>query len=172
MAHRLARSPLHRPSEPLLTFWDESNPKRGPEMGPVRAESTTACRVPIYRSMPPGMRTGILSFWPGRVAAARELLEETGLDMRESMHRLVPVDFEAMGVKGQKLHQSRRRFFRLDINDSDSVDDIPGGDASHSPLTLFPKRPLSTSPFPFPRLLCLLPPHPHPFPFSQTTRFS
>ena len=62
-----------------------------------------------------------------RVAAARELLEETGLDMRESMHRLVPVDMEVMGERGQKLHQSRRRFFRLDINDSDSVDDIRGG---------------------------------------------
>lgn len=52
-------------------------------------------------------------------------MEETGLDMRSSMHRLVPVDMEAMGEKGQKLHQSRRRFFRLDINDSDSVLDIP-----------------------------------------------
>mmetsp|Transcript_36095 Transcript_36095/g.84509 ORF Transcript_36095/g.84509 Transcript_36095/m.84509 type:complete len:162 (+) Transcript_36095:122-607(+) len=65
-----------------------------------------------------------------RVAAARELVEETGLDMRESMHRLVPVDMEAMGEKGHKLQQSRRRYYRLDINDSDSVQDImtgPGG---------------------------------------------
>jgi hypothetical protein len=60
-----------------------------------------------------------------RVAAARELMEETGLDMRTSMHRLVPIDMEAMGVKGRKLHQSKRRYFRLDINDSDSVQDIP-----------------------------------------------
>lgn len=56
--------------------------------------------------------------------------------MRESMHRLVPVDFEAMGVKGQKVHQSRRRYFRLDINDSDSVDDIPSASKPGLPIRL------------------------------------
>ena len=80
------------------------------EAAPIQARSTQSTQTSLL--------------WC-RVAAARELLEETGLDMRESMHRLVPVDFEAMGAKGQKVHQSRRRYFRLDINDSDSVDDIP-----------------------------------------------
>ena len=38
-----------------------------------------------------------------RVAAARELYEETGLDLRNCLHRLQPVDLQAAGEEGNRF---------------------------------------------------------------------
>jgi ADP-ribose pyrophosphatase YjhB (NUDIX family) len=37
-----------------------------------------------------------------RVAAARELYEETGLDLRNCLHRLAPIDLQAAGEEGNR----------------------------------------------------------------------
>mmetsp|Transcript_53500 Transcript_53500/g.127254 ORF Transcript_53500/g.127254 Transcript_53500/m.127254 type:complete len:241 (-) Transcript_53500:218-940(-) len=62
-----------------------------------------------------------------RVAAARELYEETGMDFRDRLYRLRPVDLEVLGSEGQRLHSKGRRYFELDISKTDSVhvEDIP-----------------------------------------------
>jgi 8-oxo-dGTP pyrophosphatase MutT (NUDIX family) len=85
-----------------------------------------------------------------RVAAARELYEETGMDFRDRLYRLRPVELEHLGPDGQRLHANGRRYFecvslappragraralsaregerRLDISQTDAVcvEDIP-----------------------------------------------
>mmetsp|Transcript_22983 Transcript_22983/g.51738 ORF Transcript_22983/g.51738 Transcript_22983/m.51738 type:complete len:220 (-) Transcript_22983:133-792(-) len=80
-----------------------------------------------------------------RIAAARELYEETGMDFRDRLYRLAPIEFHsgAYGPQGIKLHETGRRFFRLDISDVDSVQDLPPG---HS-LNLRLATPLSMEDF-------------------------
>ena len=41
-----------------------------------------------------------------RVAAARELFEETGLDLRNNLSRLVPVDLQGLGSEGNRYISS------------------------------------------------------------------
>mmetsp|Transcript_28134 Transcript_28134/g.66581 ORF Transcript_28134/g.66581 Transcript_28134/m.66581 type:complete len:246 (-) Transcript_28134:334-1071(-) len=60
-----------------------------------------------------------------RVAAARELWEETGMDFRDRLYRLSPIDLSSLGPRGRELHESGRRYFSLEISNLDSVDDIP-----------------------------------------------
>ncbi len=44
-----------------------------------------------------------------RVAAARELYEETGLDLRNCLNRLVPVDIQGLGPEGNRLIFTQNR---------------------------------------------------------------
>ncbi len=50
-----------------------------------------------------------------RVAAARELYEETGLDLRSCLHRLTPVDLNAAGEEGNRYLCMQYLFFKLNI---------------------------------------------------------
>lgn len=59
-----------------------------------------------------------------RIAAARELYEETGMDFRDRLYRLSLVEMQTLGADAMKLHQTGRRYFKLDISNSDSVDDL------------------------------------------------
>lgn len=72
-----------------------------------------------------------------RIAAARELYEETGMDFRDRLYRLSPVELLEMGPSAQpeasKLHDAGRRYFKLDISNADSVDDLgDSGDLDRS----------------------------------------
>lgn len=59
-----------------------------------------------------------------RIAAARELHEETGIDFRDRLYRLNAVDLLSMGPEACKLHQAGRRYVKVDISNADSVDDL------------------------------------------------
>eukprot|EP00286_Rhodomonas_abbreviata_P019855 CAMPEP_0181311890 /NCGR_PEP_ID=MMETSP1101-20121128/13394_1 /TAXON_ID=46948 /ORGANISM="Rhodomonas abbreviata, Strain Caron Lab Isolate" /LENGTH=236 /DNA_ID=CAMNT_0023418683 /DNA_START=348 /DNA_END=1055 /DNA_ORIENTATION=- len=99
-----------------------------------------------------------LSYGPdsARIAAARELWEETGMDFRDRLYRLTPIDMESLGVRGKALHESGRRYFSLEISQTDSVDDIPPQATGSSPGPLLRlATPLSMENF----RLCLSPEH-------------
>mmetsp|Transcript_7459 Transcript_7459/g.14989 ORF Transcript_7459/g.14989 Transcript_7459/m.14989 type:complete len:263 (+) Transcript_7459:173-961(+) len=106
-----------------------------------------------------------------RVAAARELWEETGMDFRDRLYRLSPVDLNSMGPRGRELQDSGRRYFTLDISNLDSVDDIPaqavGGVDGATIRRLRLATPLSMENF----RLCLSTEHTG-FKFQRSTRLA
>ncbi|EKX32376.1 hypothetical protein GUITHDRAFT_148667 [Guillardia theta CCMP2712] len=63
---------------------------------------------------------------PGGHVDAHEI-SQYGIDEGSRLYRLAPIEFHsgAYGPQGVKLHETGRRFFRLDISDVDSVQDLP-----------------------------------------------
>ncbi|GKZ00116.1 hypothetical protein MPSEU_000965700 [Mayamaea pseudoterrestris] len=57
--------------------------------------------------------------WAARSAAARELYEETGMDVRSSLERIQPVTLHTKSSKKLDNELKNRLFFKLVINDSD-----------------------------------------------------
>jgi 8-oxo-dGTP pyrophosphatase MutT (NUDIX family) len=56
-----------------------------------------------------------------KIGAARELKEETGMDLRDSLERLIPVALRAQeeGSKELSCELKKRVFFSVDITDED-----------------------------------------------------
>jgi len=67
-----------------------------------------------------------------RIAAARELYEETGMDFRDRLYRLSAAELGGLGPEAVKLHQSGRRYFKLDISKGDSVQELSSSEASRA----------------------------------------
>lgn len=65
-----------------------------------------------------------------RIAAARELYEETGMDFRDRLYRLSAAELEGLGPEAGKLHLSGRRYWKLDISNADSVHELSSQEPS------------------------------------------